>query len=67
MFFAAKEAVERKARASDELMRGEGIVRCSEQTRLQILSELKRHGVELPPDAKEELANGSPLQTRRVG
>ena len=50
MFFAAKEAVERRARARDERMREEG--------RLQILNLLKRHGIELPPGA-EEYFNGS--------
>ena len=51
MFFAAKEAVERRARARDERMREEG--------RLQILNLLEKRGVDLPPDVVEEYLNGS--------
>ena len=57
MFFAAKEAVERKARARDERMREEG--------RRQILNLLERHGIELPPDAADEYRNGSHPKTDR--
>ena len=87
MFFAAREAVRRKAHERDERMRAEGLEQGleqglergleqglergleqglergleqgSEQTRLRILSVLERYGVELPPDAKDELANGA--------
>ena len=55
MFFAAREAVRRKSRERDERMRAEG----REQTRARILNVLERHGVELPPDVKDELVNGS--------
>ena len=58
MFFAAKEAVERRARARDERMREEGRVEGREQERLNILDLLEQHGVELPPGA-EEYFNGS--------
>ena len=61
MFFAAKEAVERKARARDERMREEGI----DEGRLQILNALERRGIELPPDFADEYRNGSqPKQDR---
>ena len=58
MFFAAKEAVERRARARDERMREEGRAQGIEQGRLQVLNLLEKHGIELPPDA-EEYFNGS--------
>ena len=54
MIFAAKEAVERRARARDERMRAQG----REQERRHILDALKRRGVELPPDFDNDL-NGS--------
>ena len=54
MFFAAKEAVERRARARDERMREQGRA----QERRHILDLLEKHGIELPPDA-EEYFNGS--------
>lgn len=55
MIFAAKEAVERRARARDERMREEG----REDARRQILSLLERHGIKLPPDIANDL-NGTP-------
>ena len=55
MFFAAREAVQRKARERDERMRDEG----REQTRVRILNLLEWRGIELPPDVEDELANGS--------
>ena len=67
MFFAAKEAVERKARARDERMREEGRARGREegieagreQGVREILNALERRGVELPPDVVDECLNGS--------
>ena len=62
MIFAAKEAVERRARARDERMRAQGreqgIEQGIEQERRRILNALKRRGVELPPDFDNDL-NGS--------
>ena len=51
MFFAAREAVRRKSRERDERMREEG--------RIQLMNALERRGIELPPDVKEEIVNGS--------
>ena len=63
MFFAAREAVRRKSRERDERMREEGREQGreqgSERTRARILNVLERRGVELPPDVKDELVNGS--------
>ena len=58
MIFAAKEAVERRARAKDERMRAQGREQGIEQERRRILNALKRRGVELPPDFDNDL-NGS--------
>ena len=63
MFFAAKEAVERKARARDERMRAEGF----EQGFREILNALERRGVELPPDLVDEFLNGSLPESDRQG
>ena len=59
MFFAAREAVRRKSRERDERMREEGREQGSERTRARILNVLERRGVELPPDVKDEIVNGS--------
>ena len=55
MIFAAKEAVERRARQRDERMREEG----RERERRRILAALEHHGIELPPDIANDL-NGPP-------
>ena len=71
MFFAAREAVQRKARARDERMREEGREQGRvqgieqgrqegfERGRIQILDLLERRGIELPPDVRNEYLNGS--------
>ena len=55
MIFAAKEAVEKKARAKGL---EEGLERGRNQERRRILAALERHGIELPPDLGDDL-NGS--------
>ena len=55
MIFAAKEAVEKRAR---EKGREEGLEKGREQERRRILAALKRRGIDLPPDFDNEL-NGS--------
>ena len=60
MIFAAKEAVERRARARDERMREEG----REQERRRFLTLLERHGIKLPPDTDRDLkGSGSDLRS----
>ena len=54
MFFAAKEAVERKARERDERIRKE----TREEVLRSVMNALDRHGIQLPPDVDREL-NGS--------
>ena len=51
MIFAAREAVERKAREKDERIRGE--------ERQRIRSLLKSRGVQLPPDVDRDLNNSN--------
>ena len=51
MIFAAREAVERKAREKDERIRAE--------ERQRILSLLKSRGVQLPPDVDRDLNNSN--------
>ena len=69
MFFAAKEAVERKARARDERMREEGCkqgrIEGREQGLREILNALERRGVELPPDVVDECLNGFKTESGR--
>ena len=66
MIFAAKEAVERRARARDERMREEGrkqgreegLEEGREEERRRFLNLLERRGIELPPDIDQDI-NGS--------
>ena len=55
MIFAAREAVERKAREKDERIRKEA--RAEELRRIKTL--LDRHGVQLPPDVDRDLNNSN--------
>ena len=56
MFFAAKEAVEKKARQRG---RQEGRVEGREEERERINKLLSEHGVELSPELASRLANGA--------
>lgn len=59
MFFAAKEAAERRSRAKDEKARAEGMEKGrkegGEEARREIAVLLKEHNVELPPDVLHRL------------
>ena len=63
MFFAAKEAVERRAfqrgqRAGIDLGIDQGISRGRRQERARIAKLLAEHGVTLPPELARYLAGG---------
>ena len=58
MFFAAKDAAERWARARDEKARAKALEEGREAGRAEIVALLKEHDVQLPPEVISKL-NGA--------
>ncbi len=56
MFFAAKQAAERKARERQERARQEGIIAGRQTERERISAALEQHGVQLTPELAKILA-----------
>lgn len=58
MFFAAKDTVERWARAKDERAIAKGLEQGRKEERERIAALLKEHDVRLPPEILSQLNGG---------